>query len=114
MLFRSEVSDIESKILQDADNLDAIGAMGIIRSLKYGFIHNEAEYDPSVPLYQNEYEESKDDISTIHHINNKLIRLGDYMNTTTAKNLAKKRIALMKDFLCSYLEETNSDFSKEV
>lgn len=104
------VADIESLILQDADNLDAIGAMGIIRTFKFGMAHNCAEYDPSVPLYQNEYDDSKLDASTIHHINNKLIRLGDYMNTQTAKALAKKKIKLMKDFMTMYIQEFTGNF----
>ncbi|MBQ7798432.1 MAG: HD domain-containing protein [Clostridia bacterium] len=104
------VNDIESKILQDADNLDAIGAMGIVRALKYGFAHNIPDYEPSIPLYQNEYEEKNNDISTIHHINNKLIRLGDHMNTTTAKNLAQKKIDLMKQFMNMYINESTGKF----
>lgn len=99
------VQDIESKILQDADNLDAIGAVGIVRTFKYGMAHNVVDYDPSVPLYQNEYNESKEDASTIHHINNKLLRLGKHMNTKTAKKLAKEKIKLMKDFMDMYIEE---------
>lgn len=104
------VKDIESKILQDADNLDAIGAMGIIRTFKYGIAHNNPEYDPSVPLYQNEYSEEKDDASTIHHIHNKLIRLGDYMNTKTAKMLAKEKTKLMEDFKNMYIKEYNGEY----
>lgn len=99
------VQDIESKILQDADNLDAIGAVGIIRAFKYGFSHNLPDYLAEVPLYQNEYNESQHDVSTIHHINNKLLRLGKYMNTKTAKKLAKEKIKLMKDFMYMYIEE---------
>ena len=84
-----QVKDIESKILQDADNLDAIGAIGIVRNFKYGFAHGLPDYISSVPLYQNEFTESKNDISTIHHMNNKLLRLGQYMNTKTAKKRQK-------------------------
>ena len=105
-----KVDDIESKILQDADNLDAIGAIGIVRTFKYGMAHNVVDYDPSVPLYQNKYDESKEDASTIHHINNKLIRLGKYMNTKTAKDLAKKKTQLMKDFMEMYIDETTGKF----
>lgn len=104
------VEDIESKILQDADNLDAIGAIGIVRTFKYGMAHNVIEYDPTVPLYQNEYSESKGDASTIHHINNKLLRLGQYMNTATAKELAGKKIDLMKTFMQLYIEESTGKF----
>ncbi len=101
------VDDIESKILQDADNLDAIGAMGIVRTFKYGFAHNLKDYDSSVPLYKNKYDEGESDASTIHHINNKLLRLGKYMNTETAKKIAKKKIKLMKAFMKMFIDETN-------
>ena len=105
-----KVQDIESKILQDADNLDAIGAIGIIRTFKYGIVHNVVDYDPNVPLYQNEYNESKEDASTIHHIYNKLIRLGEYMNTQTAKDLAKSKTKFMKEFIEMYIQEYKGEF----
>ena len=105
-----KVHDIESKILQDADNLDAIGAVGIVRTFKYGMAHNVIDYDPNVPLYQNEYSESKEDASTIHHINNKLLRLGEHMNTQTARELAQEKIKLMKDFMEMYIDEVSTDF----
>lgn len=105
-----QVYDIESKILQDADNLDAIGAVGIVRTFKYGIAHNVIDYNPNVPLYTNDYEESSDDASTIHHINNKLLRLGLYMNTQTAKEIAKKKTELMKEFMDMYIEEVTGDF----
>ena len=105
-----QVQDIESKILQDADNLDAIGAVGIVRTFKYGMAHNVVDYDPNVPLYQNEYSESVEDASTIHHINNKLLRLGEHMNTQTARELAKEKVKLMKDFMEMYIEEVSTNF----
>lgn len=105
------VTDIESLILQDADNLDAIGAVGLVRTIKYSIAHNIAEYDPNVPLYQNKFDESKEDASTIHHINNKLLRLGKNMNTKTARELAKKKIKLMKDFMNMFIQETMGVFN---
>lgn len=108
-----KVTDIESKILQDADNLDAIGAMGIIRCFKYGFAHNVIDYEPSVPLYQNQFEEWKEDESSIHHINNKLLRLGESMNTKTARKIAKKKTKLMKDFIDMYIEEFTGKISED-
>ena len=104
------VTDIESKILQDADNIDAIGAVGIERALHYGYAYNSPTYDPSVPLYQDVYDNSKNDASTIHHIQNKLIRLMDYMNTKTAKKIAKKKTRFMKQFMDLYIEESSTLF----
>ncbi len=99
------VSDIESLILQDADNLDAIGAIGLVRTLKFGISKGLPVFDPTVPLYRNNFTEDKVDISTIHHIYNKLLRLGENMNTKSARKMAKKRTKLMEEFLKQYLEE---------
>lgn len=102
--------DIESKIVQDADNLDAIGAFGLVRVLKYGINYNLLEYDPNTPLYNNEYVEGTRDASTIHHIHNKLMRLGDYMNTKTAHHIAKNKTKILKDFVDMYIKEFNGEF----
>ena len=102
-----KVTDIESKILQDADNLDAIGAIGLVRVLKYGINYNLLEYDPKTPLYNNDFVEGVRDASTIHHIYNKLMRLGDNMNTKTAKKISKNKTKLLKDFVDMYVQEFN-------
>ena len=101
------VDDIESKIVQDADNLDAIGAMGIARAIRYCASKGYPDYIKEVELYRNEYTEGKEDISAVHHIHNKLLRLGDYMNTDTAKEIAKKRNKIMEDFKIAYIEEVH-------
>lgn len=102
------VVDIESKLLQDADNLDAIGVMGVIRAFKYGSEHSRVDYDPDTPLYTNEFSESgPDDASTIHHIYNKLMRLGANMNTETAKKIAKQKTDFMSSFIDLYINEYN-------
>lgn len=106
------VDDINTLILQDADNLDAIGAIGIGRTFSYGGSHNVIMYDDKVPLNQNDdYSESNgDDESTIHHFYHKLFKLGDNMNTTTAKNLANRRIEFMKTFVKEFLDEWNVNY----
>lgn len=106
------VDDINTLILQDADNLDAIGAIGIGRTFSYGGSHNVIMYDDKVPLNQNDdYSESNgDDESTIHHFYHKLFKLGDNMNTTTAKNLANRRIEFMKTFVKDFLDEWNANY----
>lgn len=106
------VDDINTLILQDADNLDAIGAIGIGRTFSYGGSHNVIMYDDKVPLNQNDdYSESNgDDESTIHHFYHKLFKLGDNMNTTTAKNLANRRIEFMKTFVKEFLDEWNANY----
>lgn len=104
------ISDIESKIVQDADNLDAIGAIAIVRAFRYGSANSMLDYDPSVEFYQNEYTESVNDKSTLHHLYNKSLRLGEYLHTQTAKQIAMPKTKLIKDFIEVYLKEFNCDF----
>ena len=104
------VSDLESKILQDADNLDATGAIAIIRSFRYGAAHGMPDYDPNLAFYQNEYSESVNDKSTVHHLYNKSLRIGDYMHTEAAKQIAIEKMKLIKDFIDLYVKEFNCDF----
>lgn len=102
------VDDLNTLILQDADNLDAIGAIGIARSFSYGGAHNVTMYDDTVPLENNEaYVEGNIDPSTIHHFYHKLFKLGDQMNTETGKVLAKKRTDFMKNFTEEFIDEWN-------
>jgi uncharacterized protein len=105
-----QVTDIESMILQDADNLDSTGAIAIIRSFRYGSANKMPDYDPTIEFYQNEYSESINDKSTIHHLYNKSLRIGNYMHTQTAKDIAKEKMKLIKDFIDLYLKEFNCDF----
>lgn len=104
------VKDIESKIVQDADNLDAIGAIAIIRSFKYGAANGMPEYDPSIPFYYSDYNENNNDKTTIHHLYNKSTRLGEYLNTPSAREIAKEKTKLIKDFINLYVKEYNCDF----
>ena len=103
----NNVSDLNTLILQDADNLDAIGAIGIGRTFSYGGSHNVLMYDEEVPLNINEdYAESKgNDPSTIHHFYHKLFKLADNMNTKTAKEQAAARTNFMKEFVDEFLDE---------
>ena len=105
----NNVDDINTLILQDADNLDAIGAIGIGRTFSYGGAHNVVMYDEDAPLDMEEkYAEHKgDDPSTIHHFYHKLFKLADNMNTITAKNMAIERTEFMKKFVNEFLDEWN-------
>ena len=96
----AEIKDIESKILQDADNLDAIGSIAIIRSFRYGSAHKMPDYLPDKPFYFSDYGEDVNDASTIHHLYNKSLRLGEYLNTASARKLARKKTKIVKDFIC--------------
>lgn len=99
------VQDIETLIVQDADNLDAIGAIGLMRTIQFSTAKNIPIWEPLIPLYQNKYDETTLDVSSMHHVHNKLLRLGKHMNTKTAKELAKPKNKLMYDFLKIIIDE---------
>lgn len=94
---------IELQIVQDADRLDAIGAIGIARAFNYGGFKNRELYNPKVPSNMNMNKEAykKSSAPTINHFYEKLLLLKDKMNTPTGKKLAEKR----HDFMISYLDQ---------
>jgi len=102
------VTDIESKIIQDADNLDMLGAIGIFRAISFSNSLGIPLYDSSVPFYRSEYCEGqiKDvSVSTVHRMYNKHLRIGANLNTKTARELAKPRTKLLQDFIDMVVEE---------
>lgn len=107
-----QTTNIETLILQDADNLDAIGAIGVARTFSYGGAHGVVMYEPNVPLNtNNDYsEENGDDGSTIHHFYHKLFKLGENMNTNTAKTLANEKTEFMKRYVDEFLKEWNGSY----
>ena len=90
-------STIEGKILQDADRLDAIGAIGLARVFSFSGSNNRPFYDPKDPFSKNR--NLNDNKWTIDHFYEKLLTLEQKMNTKTGKIIAKKRTKILKDFL---------------
>lgn len=104
---------LEAKIVQDADRLDALGAIGIARTFAYGGHTGQPIYDPTIqPNLHHTFEEYKNSRShTINHFHEKLLLLSARLHTTTAKKIGEQRTELMKQFLVDFHKEWNNELA---
>ena len=109
--FEKKFNSIELEIVQDADRLDAIGAIGIARTFNYGGFKNRPLYNPAVPpnLQMNKEEYKNSEAPTINHFYEKLLLLKDKMNTETGKKMAQERHHLMETFLSQFYAEWDGE-----
>ncbi|KFF19492.1 HD domain-containing protein [Flavobacterium hydatis] len=105
--FEKKFTSLELDIVQDADRLDAIGAIGIARAFHYGGFKDRAIYDPSIAPITNMTKEEykKNNAPTVNHFYEKLLLLKDKMNTDTGKQIAAERHRFMETFLSQFYAE---------
>jgi len=104
---RQEFRSAELDVVQDADRLDAIGAIGIARTFNYGGHKGRSIYDPGIPPVQEMTKETykKNTSPTINHFYEKLLLLKDRMNTRTGKEMAMERHRFMEQYLDRFYAE---------
>lgn len=103
---------LELQVMQDADNLDAIGAIGIGRTFAFGGVFERPMYVPGERLdFTKDFVEApKNKTSTVAHFYEKLLKLKDNMNTRTGKRIAERRHAVMEKFLAQFFDEWEGRF----
>ena len=108
-----EMKTLEGRIVQDADRLDAIGAIGVARTFAYGGHKGQPMYNPdSAPKLHSSFEDYvSSGTNTINHFYEKLLLLADRLNTETAKRMGKERHQYMEQFLEQFYSEW--DFNTE-
>ncbi len=105
--FEKKFNSKELEIVQDADRLDALGAIGIARTFNYGGFKNRPLYNPNIQpnMSMNKEEYKNSESPTLNHFYEKLLLLKDKMNTETGKKIAQKRHDFMVTFLSQFYAE---------
>jgi len=106
---KDKINTIEGKIVQDADRLDVIGAIGIARTFAYGGLKEREIYNPDIkPILHKTKEEYKNHKGTsINHFYEKVLLLKDRLNTKTAKQIAEERYKFLESYIKQFLGEWN-------
>lgn len=109
--FEKQYTSAELDIVQDADRLDAIGAIGIARAFNYGGFKNRAMYNPDIApnLHMTKEQYKASTAPTLNHFYEKLLLLKDSMNTTTGKAIAQDRHTYMEGFLSQFYAEWDGE-----
>lgn len=116
MSFKASLGEVnfhskELEVVQDADRLDAIGAIGIARAFNYGGYKNREIHNPNIPFVEKQSKQAYKNTTapTINHFYEKLLLLKDKMNTDTAKQIALTRHQFMEQFLDQFYDEWNGE-----
>ena len=109
--FEKKFNSKELEIVQDADRLDALGAIGIARTFNYGGFKNRPLYNPNIQpnMNMNKEEYKNSESPTLNHFYEKLLLLKDKMNTETGKKIAQKRHNFMMTFLSQFYAEWDGE-----
>ncbi len=107
-----KVKSLELQVVQDADRLDAIGAIGIARAFNYGGFKNRAMHNPEIKpaLYSDKEAYKSNSAPTINHFYEKLLLLKEKMNTGAGKKMAAKRHQFMELYLTQFHLEWEAEF----
>jgi uncharacterized protein len=108
---QSPLETKEAMVVQDADRLDAIGAIGIARTFAYGGAKGQSIYNPDIPVRDSmtAFEYRTGPSTSINHFYEKLLKLKSLMNTETAKRVAEERHAFLVTYLDQFMREWNAE-----